>query len=185
MPAAGSRKPAAGPPTRRGTARMPNRFLTWFDRTLLWLAMTAFIVMMLATLGQVVFRYVLEVPVPWTEELARVLFVQAMLIGMAIAVREDEHIVVDFLFKRLPPRGRQILGLVFGTVVLLLLAILIRGAWSMIATNWNARLVSLSWVRVGYLYIGLFVSLASMALYTALGLAARWQALTARRGMGS
>ena len=158
---------------------MPSHLLTLFDRALVWVAMTAFIIMMLATIGQVVFRYVLEVPVPWTEELARVLFVQAMLIGMAIAVREDQHIVVDFLFKRLSPRGRHLVGFIFGLFVFLLLLILIRGAWSMVGNNWNSRLVSLGWVRVGYLYIGLLVSLVSMAFYTALGLAVRLKALAA------
>ena len=158
---------------------MTTRLLAIFDRALVWVAMAAFIVMMLATIGQVAFRYVLEVPVPWTEELARVLFVQAMLIGMAIAVREDQHIVVDFIFKHLSPRRQQIVGFLFGVLVFLLLLLLMRGAWAMVGTNWNSRLVSLGWVRVGYLYIGLLVSLGCMAFYTFRSLLIRLEALKA------
>jgi TRAP-type C4-dicarboxylate transport system permease small subunit len=150
-----------------------------FDTALLWLAMAAFIVMMLAVLGQILFRYVLELSVPWTEELARLLFVQSMLIGMALAIRRHEHIIVDFLFIRLPPRLRDLAGLLFGVVILLLLLLLMTGAASMIGGNWNARLVSLRFVRVGYLYIGLVSCFGLMAFYTGLNLMQRVRSIRA------
>lgn len=165
-----------------GGRRLGGALLAGLDRALLWLAMVAFIAMMLAVLGQILFRYVLELSVPWTEELARLLFVQSMLIGMALAIRRHEHIIVDFLFVRLPPRLRELVGLLFGLVILLLLLLLMRGAASMVEGTWNARLVSLRFVRVGHLYIGLVLSFGLMAFYTALSLVARWQSLRADRG---
>lgn len=157
-------------------------WLRGLDTGLLWLAMAAFIVMMLAVLGQILFRYVLEISVPWTEELARLLFVQSMLIGMALAIRRHEHIVVDFLLVRLPPGLRALAGVLFGVVILLLLLLLTTGAASMVGGNWNARLVSLPFVRVGYLYVGLVGCFALMAFYTALGLTARLRSLRAGTG---
>ena len=159
-----------------------DAWLRGLDLALLWLAMAAFIVMMLAVLGQILFRYVLEISVPWTEELARLLFVQSMLIGMALAIRRHEHIVVDFLFVRLPPRLRDLVGLLFGVAILLLLLLLTTGAASMIGRNWDARLVSLRFVRVGYLYVGLVGCFALMAFYTASNLTTRLRSL--RTGTG-
>jgi TRAP-type C4-dicarboxylate transport system permease small subunit len=143
------------------------------DITLVWVATAGFIVMMLAVIGQVIFRYVLETAVPWTEELARLLFVESMLLGMAIGIRRHEHIVVDFLFNKLPPRGRNAAGLVFNVAIILLLVLLMRGSWDLVGRNWNARLVSLPSVSVGYIYFGLFVSLGLMTFYTALNIAGR------------
>jgi TRAP-type C4-dicarboxylate transport system permease small subunit len=143
------------------------------DVALVWIATGGFIVMMLAVIGQVIFRYVLETAVPWTEELARLLFVESMLLGMAIGIRRHEHIVVDFLFNKLPTRGRNAAGLLFNLAIILLLALLMRGSWDLVGRNWNARLVSLPSVSVGYIYLGLFISLGLMAFYTALNIAER------------
>lgn len=138
------------------------------ETALTWIAMTGFIVMMLAVLAQVLFRYVLEVSAPWTEELARLLFVQSMLLGMALAVRFNEHIIVDFLFNKLSPEARIWAARLFAVVIICLLLLLMRGAVDLAQRNWNARLVSLPGIRVGYLYVGLVVSFALMAFYTAL-----------------
>lgn len=116
-------------------------------------AMAAFIGMLLASLGQVLFRYVLEIPVPWTEELARLLFVVSMLLGMAIAIREKEHIVVDFLLLKLSPRARAIAACLFDALILAFLLAWARGTVGLIDLNWNSYLVALNWIRVGYLYI--------------------------------
>ena len=69
------------------------------ENSLEWITMIGFSGMLLATIWQVLFRYVLKISVPWTEELARILFIMTMFLGIAIAIREDEHIIVDFLFK--------------------------------------------------------------------------------------
>lgn len=143
------------------------------DNALIWIATGGFIVMMLAVIGQVLFRYVLETAVPWTEELARLLFVESMLLGMAIGIRRHEHIVVDFLFNKLPPGARHTAGLVFNLAIVLLLVLLMQGSWGLVERNWNARLVSLPWISVGYVYLGLFVSLGLMIFYTILNMVMR------------
>jgi len=147
--------------------------LRLLDETVVWVATAAFIVMMLAVIGQVFFRYVVEIAVPWTEELARLLFVESMLLAMAIGIRQHEHIVVDFLFNKLPPRLKNVAGAVFNLTIIALLILLMRGSWDLLVRNWNAQLVSLPWLRVGYVYLGLLVSLGLMAFYTALNMTAR------------
>lgn len=147
--------------------------LRLLDEAVVWIATGAFIVMMLAVIGQVFFRYVLEIAVPWTEELARLLFVESMLLSMAVAIRQHEHIVVDFLFNKLSPRLRNIVGALFNLAIIVLLVLLMRGSWDLLMRNWNAQLVSLPWVRVGYVYLGLFISLGLMAFYTALNMTVR------------
>jgi C4-dicarboxylate transporter DctQ subunit len=59
-------------------------------------------VMTLVILIQVFFRYVVYLPVPWTEELARYLMVWMGMLGAVAALRQGRHIGVRVLVERLP-----------------------------------------------------------------------------------
>ena len=154
------------------------RLLRSLDLAVETVATAAFVLMFAAALLQVLVRYVLLIPVPWTEELARVLFTCAMLLGIAVAVRRDEHIRVDALAGRLPPRGRAALQLAFDVLLVLLLVVLAWGAVRMMEVTWSTRMISIGWMRVGYLYAFQLGALALMLLYLALRLPARVAALT-------
>jgi len=76
---------------------------------------------------QIAFRYVLNAPLVWTEELARYLYIWACYLGAAVALRRGNHIVIGLVRERLPPRlgglvtlGAQTLALLFlGAVAVL------------------------------------------------------------------
>ncbi|MGH6897323.1 MAG: TRAP transporter small permease [Geminicoccaceae bacterium] len=115
-------------------------------------ALALFVGMMLATLLQVLARYFLYVSLPWTEELARTLFVASMTVGIALAVRRREHIVVDFVFVKLPPGAKALASLLFDAAILLFLAVWLWGALLLIELNANATYVTLPWLRVAHIY---------------------------------
>ena len=129
------------------------------------LTMAGFIGMLLSTGGQVLFRYVLQISVPWTEELARILFIITMFLGIAIAIREEEHIVVDFLFKKMSPRAQAAGQILYNTTILIFLCFLARGTVAMVRMTWGSYMIALAWVRTGYLYLGEFMAILFMALY--------------------
>ena len=139
--------------------------LRMLDRIVETIATAAFIVMFAAALLQVLVRYVLHIPVPWTEELARVLFTLAMLLGIALAIRNGEHIRVEALADRLPRRRRLVLELAFQLLILVLLLVLARGTLRMLDVTWNSYLIALSWLRTGYLYLAQLIALGLMLLY--------------------
>jgi TRAP-type C4-dicarboxylate transport system permease small subunit len=116
------------------------------------LALLVFTGVIVITLLQVLARYVLQIPLPWTEELARTLFVASMMVGIALAARRHEHIVVDFLFVRLSARGKAAASIAFDAAILLLLAAWLRGAILLVGVNAGATYVSLPWLRVAHLY---------------------------------
>lgn len=58
--------------------------------------------MTVVILIQVFFRYVIYLPVPWTEELARYLMVWMGMLGSAAALRQGRHLGVRVLVERLP-----------------------------------------------------------------------------------
>ena len=121
--------------------------------------------MLLATGGQVLFRYALRISVPWTEELARILFIQTMFFGIAICIREKEHIVVEFLFSKLPPRLQTVGNIIFNTAIFIFLCFLARGTLAMSKMTWGSYMIALDWIRTGYLYFGEFIAIILMMLY--------------------
>ena len=75
-----------------------------------------FVIMLL----QIAFRYLLNSPLVWTEELARYLYIWACYLGAAVALRRGNHIVIALVRERLPARlatavmlGTQALALFF------------------------------------------------------------------------
>ena len=54
-------------------------------------------------LVQIFMRYVLEYPLSWTDELARILHVWIVFIGAYIALFKNEHVRVEYFMNSLPP----------------------------------------------------------------------------------
>jgi len=55
-------------------------------------------------------RYVIELPVTWTEELARYLMIWAALLAVSCGVARREHVAVTALLERLPKQLQRYLG---------------------------------------------------------------------------
>jgi TRAP-type C4-dicarboxylate transport system permease small subunit len=64
-----------------------------------WLLLIFFWVLGLAVFAQFFFRYFLNNPLGWTEEIARYLLIGVTFCGSMIAVRKDNHIKVIFFYK--------------------------------------------------------------------------------------
>lgn len=145
---------------------------TLIERILFGSALTMFILMGLSTLAQILFRYFIQTPLPWTEEAARTLFVLSMLMAIAFAYREREHIIVDFLFNKLPAQIRRAAGIGFNIAILAFLGFWARGAIVLAELNWNSTLVTLPFFRVSYFYIWEIGAIALTAIYVLLNTAA-------------
>lgn len=138
--------------------------LEWFTDSVEAVALAAFIVMMGATLLQVAGRY-LEISMDWTEELARLLFLAAIMLGIAVAIRRREHIVVDVIYLRMPRGVRAAFDVLFDLGILLLLATWLRGAWRLMLLNSGTTFVMLPWIEVAYLYAVEAAAIVLMIVY--------------------
>ena len=77
--------------------------------------------------AQVIFRYVFNSSLTWSEELVRYLFSWIIFLGAALAIKNGTHIRVDFLVNKLPAKISRFLKLFNYVVIsafLILLAIL-------------------------------------------------------------
>ena len=67
---------------------------------------TLFMMLVVITFGQVVFRYLIGYSLYWSEEAARYLFVWISFLGSAVALQKGVHIGFDVCVEKLPPRIR-------------------------------------------------------------------------------
>lgn len=66
------------------------------------------LVLVSSTFLQVLFRFAIKIPAPWTEEVTRISFVYMIFLGAALGVKYHCHLSVDLL-NGLPPRIKKII----------------------------------------------------------------------------
>lgn len=69
---------------------------------------------------QIVFRYLLNLPIGWTSEVSTILWVWLVLWGAAFVIRENEEIRFDLIYGAVTPRARRVMMAVacLSTVIL-------------------------------------------------------------------
>ncbi len=100
--------PADSQSRRLGTAcAAASAFINrWVERLCAWI-----LAVLILDVGVGIFgRYVIELPVTWTEELARYLMIWAALLAVSCGVARREHVAVTALLERLPQKLQRHLG---------------------------------------------------------------------------
>lgn len=82
-------------------------------------------VMTLVVFVAVVFRYVLNSPIGWSDELARLLFTWLVFLGGAVAVSRGAHIGIDALVQLLPAAPRGVVAAVADGLIVVILTVLV------------------------------------------------------------
>jgi TRAP-type transport system small permease protein len=88
--------------------------------------------MVVAVFANVVLRYAFGTGIVIAEELSRLLFVWLVAIGAIVAAADHQHLGLDLLTSRLPPKARIAVGWLADALVVLVLAILIWGSWKQV-----------------------------------------------------
>ena len=111
----------------------------------------------------ILFRYVLNRPLAWTEELASLLFAWLTFVGAYVGFRTRSHIRIDTLTILLPPSVRRAIRAGVDLCVLALLAIFIWQGLALTVTTWSLEFPAMEISR-GYLYASLPIGACLMVL---------------------
>jgi TRAP-type C4-dicarboxylate transport system permease small subunit len=98
--------------------------------------MVCFAIMGVVLALQIFMRYVLNMPLIWSEEVARYLFVWATFIGAGYGVRTKIHICVEFFYSRMPRGVKLAITLATNTLCILVFAYLIPYGIDTVKTQW-------------------------------------------------
>jgi len=93
---------------------------------MLGLMFTAFIL-------QIVFRYLLNFPIGWTNEISVVLWIWLVLFGAAFVVREEEEIRFDLIYGAVGPAARRIMFLIAAAALIVLYGMSFPATWSYVS----------------------------------------------------
>lgn len=133
--------------------------MDWLRRraeNLLVLMMTA---MFVAFILQIVFRYFLNLPVGWTEEVCVIAWLWGILWGSAFVTRDEEDIRFDMVYSQVSPRTRRVFRALSGAVFVLLMLLALPASWSYITfmkVESTASLgIPLNWLFSVYLLFAL------------------------------
>ncbi len=95
------------------------------NRVIGWGVILTFGAMTVIIFLQVLFRYVLEFSLSWSEELARYLFVWLTFLGAGVAMRDGSHIEVSLVADLVKPkRPRELLRLLANLLGIVFLYVL-------------------------------------------------------------
>lgn len=155
---------------------MPLRRFT--ERAVDWLAIVTFSGMFLCVFAGVLFRYFLNSPLTWSDELGRYLFVWCAMLGWVIAARRRSHLAIGSVQDRTPPRLRAVLKLLAALAAVAFAAVLCYYGVVITARNADVETPSL-FFTIGVVYA--IVPVAALAV----GLHAIGDALAAIRDFGA
>lgn len=138
-----------------------RHFIAFMDGFNLFL----FIILVILAAMQVLFRYGLQYPLPWTEELARFTLVWVTFLGAASVTRRKLHLAVDFFISRLPLRITRVISVLFYLMILIFLFTALWGAIIMMGGAKPLFAGSIPWLSMMYLYLGAVIGLSLMMVY--------------------
>lgn len=97
----------------------------WMQRLLLAVIFALGSAMFVVVLAQVVFRYVLAHPLPWSEELARYLMVWVACLAASEAYVKGNHVGVTLIVNAVRPKQRKIMILIIHSAVCVLMGVVV------------------------------------------------------------
>jgi len=102
----------------RSIGLLASKLSIFIERLAAYPCIAATGAMTVVVLLGVVFRYVLQSPLSWSEEVARYLMIWAASLAISIGIMRREHLGITFLISRIPPSAQK------GAAVLVNLAVL-------------------------------------------------------------
>lgn len=94
-----------------------------------------FLVIIVATVAGVFFRYIVGTPLVWSDELARFSLVWMIFLGSAVVSFKESHLIVDFIYDYTSPLITKILKAVSILVVLVFLVILVISSFDLLRVS--------------------------------------------------
>jgi TRAP-type C4-dicarboxylate transport system permease small subunit len=137
------------------------------DRLVRWIVILFMLVMTVAVSLQIVFRYVFNAPLGWSEEVARFSFVWVSFFGASALLRVREHIGVNVFVERFPPRLRAASIFLADLIALTCIYFFVVGGISLTTNEWR-QLAPATEIPMGWVYLAIPISTMLMAIWAVL-----------------
>lgn len=114
---------------------------------------------------QILTRFILKIPMAWTEEYARYIFVWLTMFGSVKALREKSHIFVDIMEVVIKGKAARYSGIVADVISMLFFCILLYVSVPWTIKNFDVNTQSIPEVSLGLFYSCIPIAAALMLLF--------------------
>lgn len=132
-----------------------------------WIIIVLMFVMTVTVSAQILFRYVLNIPLGWSEEMARFAFVWVSFFGASALMRVREHINVTVFLDRFPRRVQAVAVFIANVCGLICVYFFLAGGIALTTNEW-AQLAPAMQIPMGWVYVAIPISAALMAAWVVL-----------------
>jgi len=110
---------------------MENRF----DKILLKLieisVSSLLALMFIIVIISIFFRYIINLPIFWTEELARYIMFYMVMLGSAVAFRDEKHPALLFVIQKFPIKFLRVWNFIKDIIIIIILIIIFKEGYLM------------------------------------------------------
>ena len=142
---------------------MAKKLLNIYDSIIKGILIAIVATFIVIVFVQVIFRYVLNNSLPWSEELARILFTQMIFLAAPIAVLEKRHIAVDLILQMLPRSAKRWMFVLINALSFVFFCFLAMSGYTFATSNMHQVTAALA-IPMGYLYMVIPVSCVMMCV---------------------
>ncbi|SES07280.1 TRAP transporter small permease [Salipaludibacillus aurantiacus] len=143
-----------------------KKVINLLEKIQLAVGVTMLCIFFLAVIIQVATR-LLGISVIWTGDVARYSFIWAIFMGAAVMIYRKEHFKFDFLYNKFTGKLRSSLSLFNDTVLFLFSFALFYFGIDAVTNFWNYNWASLTFMKMGYVWISIPVAGFTMMIYLA------------------
>ncbi len=140
-----------------------------------WLAVTLMLMIFFLGLAQVIWRWVLNDPITWSEELIQLTYVWICYLGWSLASRKDSHIRITALMNALPKQGQKYLQISCNLLVILFSVLMVTYGINLIGVGAKRTAVSMTWLNYATVYVMGPIMNAVIICYQIAGIIEIWK----------
>lgn len=116
---------------------------------------------------QIVSRYI-QIPVTWSEDIAKYSFVWAVFMGSAWAVARNEHFAFTALGDKLTGKKKIIHSIIIYLITMIFTIAMIKYGFDVTLRFWNYNWANIPAFKMGYVWMSLPVTGITMTFYLTL-----------------
>ena len=127
------------------------------------------LILFVVTFMQVVWRFLLKSPLPWSQDIIRLCFTYLVFLGAAYCVKDNAHLGIDVVVSMLKPKARKVVDL-FISLVLLAFFVFLSYYGAVFMQTGTSQMAPYLPLRMSLYYASVPVSAVLMVFYMALQL---------------
>lgn len=101
-----------------------NKSVKVLDLILKYVVVALLLGMVFTIFAQVVTRYVFKMPLTWSEEIARYMFIWLIFLGSAIAVGKKSHIIIDIAITHIPEKFATYTNMLVNVLIVIYIVVI-------------------------------------------------------------